>query len=200
MKILMRRFFLAITIAFSAIQVADAQMLALKTNAAGYAAFAPNLCAELVTGNKTSFSLSAIGAIHSFGMDMFAFGAMPEFRYWFHGRPMTREFIGVGVLGATYKLKTTDQGHRKIYKGNVGGFGLTFGYVWVLGQKQRWNMELHGGLGMYRYNQQARYGGEMNEVDWTDTRYKEKGWVVLPYNVGLSFSYILPTEKIARKF
>ena len=98
MKILMRRFFLAITIAFSAIQVADAQMLALKTNAAGYAAFAPNLGAELVTGNKTSFSLSAIGAIHSIGMDMFAFGAMPEFRYWFHGRPMTREFIGVGVL------------------------------------------------------------------------------------------------------
>jgi len=196
MKVLMRRLFLTAIISLSASQLLHAQMLALKTNAAAYAAFAPNLTAELVTSNKTSVSLEGLVAIHSLGKDLRAFAARPEFRYWFHGRPMSREFIGVSIVGATYVWEDGD----KKYKGNVGGFGITFGYVWELGHRRRWNMELHGGLGMYRYSQQPRYGRDWNRNEWTDLTYNERGWSILPYKVGLSFSYILPTEKIWKNF
>ena len=183
----MRRLFLTTIISLSAFGTARAQMLALKTDALPYVAFAPNLGAELVTSNKTSVTLEAVVALHSFGTNMKAAAVSPEFRYYFHGRPMTREFIGFSLLGGTYKWYNDD---GKTFKGNVGGFGLTFGYVWRLGVKQRWNMEARGGIGLYRYNQQSRYAWEGSQDE-----FPERGWVVLPYKVGLAFSYILPTEK-----
>lgn len=191
MKVLMRRLFLTAIIIFSAIGTTRAQMLALKSDALPYAAFAPNLGAELVTSNKTTVSLEAMFAYRSFGTNIRALAFSPEFRYYFHGRPMTREFIGVSAVGATYKWYN-DEG--KTFKGNVGGLGVTFGYVWRLGEKQRWNMEVRGGLGLYRYNQLSRYAWEGSQDEFS-----ERGWVVLPYKVGLAFSYILPTEKKEKK-
>lgn len=191
MKVLMKRLFLTIIITLSTVNIANAQMLAIKTNAAAYAAFAPNLGAELVVGNKASIGIDVMGAYHSFGTNLKAFGVIPEFRYWFHGRPMTREFIGLSILGATYKCSTDE----KMFKGNVASVGLTIGYVWVLGKKSRWNMELHGGIGLYRYSQQTRYDSHWTQAQWDNDRFSETGWVVLPYKVGLSFSYVIPTEK-----
>ena len=90
MKVLMRRLFLTAIIIFSAIGTTRAQMLALKSDALPYAAFAPNLGAELVTSNKTTVSLEAMFAYRSFGTNIRALAFSPEFRYYFHGRPMTR--------------------------------------------------------------------------------------------------------------
>lgn len=194
MKVLMRRLFMTIMISLAVAEVANAQMLALKTNALNYAAFAPNIGAELVTSGKTSVSLEAVGAFHSFGTNLKAFGLIPEVRYWFHGRPMTREFIGLSVMGGTYNMRN----NHKTFKGNVGGFGVTFGYSWRLGHKERWTMEAHAGLGFARYNQHVRYAPEFNEGEWMDKHFKEHGWVFMPYKLGLSFSYILPTEKVLK--
>ena len=47
----------------------------------------PNLSMEIVTGNKTTFGLSVLGNYKPWGMDMKMAGAIPEFRYWFGGRP-----------------------------------------------------------------------------------------------------------------
>ena len=76
-----------------------AQLLALKTDALWDGLMTPNLGMEIVTGNKTSFGLSVFGNYKPWGMDMKMVGAIPEFRYWFGGRPMMREFIGVAALG-----------------------------------------------------------------------------------------------------
>ena len=83
---------------------------------------------------------------------------------------------------------------RRTYKGNVGALALTFGYSWRLGQRERWNMEVRGGIGLYRYRQQSRYRWEGSQEPFT-----EKGLSILPYKVGLSFSYILPTENRPKK-
>ena len=74
-----------------------AQLLALKTDALWDGLMTPNLGMEIVTGNKTSFGLSVFGNYKPWGMDMKMVGAIPEFRYWFGGRPMMREFIGVAA-------------------------------------------------------------------------------------------------------
>lgn len=185
-----RRLFLTIMISLSLTTHVSAQMLAIKSDALPYAAFAPNFGVELVTGNKTSVELDALYAYHSFGSNLKAFSVSPEFRYWFHGRPMTREFLGLSVVGATYKWFTD----AKTYKGNVVGMGVTFGYAWRLGKKERWNMELRGGLGVYHYSQLSRYKWEGSQ-----DKFSEHGWSVLPYKVGLAFSYIIPTEKKERR-
>ncbi len=190
MKTQIKRLFLTTIIISLMAGTAHAQMISIRSDAVPYAAFAPNLGTELVTGNKTSVLLETLFAYHSFGSNVKALSASGEFRYWFHGRPMTREFLGASLLGATYKFFKEDGPNPKTYKGNVGGLGLTFGYVWPLGKKNRWNMELRGGIGVYRYHQLSRY-----EWEGSQKKFTEKGWVVLPYKIGFSFSYIIPTEK-----
>ena len=107
-----------------------AQLLVLKTDALWNGLMTPNLSMEIVTGNKTTFGLSVFGNYKPWGMDMKMAGAIPEFRYWFGGRPMMREFIGVAALGTSYDITWGSE----TYKGDAGGGGLTFGYTFFLSQ------------------------------------------------------------------
>ena len=95
-----------------------AQLLALKTDALWDGLMTPNLGMEIVTGNKTSFGLSVFGNYKPWGMDMKMVGAIPEFRYWFGGRPMMREFIGVAALGTSYDITWGSE----TYKSTLPGF------------------------------------------------------------------------------
>ena len=52
-------------------------------------------------------------------------GLLPEYRYWFNGRPMTREFVGIAALGVSYDITWGD----RIYQGDAAGAGITFGYA-----------------------------------------------------------------------
>ena len=115
-----------------------AQLLALKTDALWDGLMTPNLGMEIVTGNKTSFGLSVFGNYKPWGMDMKMVGAIPEFRYWFGGRPMMREFIGVAALGTSYDITWGSE----TYKGDAWGGGLTFGYAFFL--SPHWNIECYG--------------------------------------------------------
>ena len=36
-------------------------------------------------------------------------GLLPEYRYWFNGRPMTREFVGIAALGVSYDITWGDR-------------------------------------------------------------------------------------------
>lgn len=194
MKYLMKRLLLTLTIFVAMAESASAQMLALKTNVIGDAMCAPNMEVELVTGNKTSVTLEMVyGCTPYFDKKFKGFAVLPEFRYWFFGRPMTKMFIGGSLMGAAYKTN----GARKIYKGNVGGIGLTFGYVWGLGKKKDWNIEATTGLGLYRYHQLERISSSGIPMDYygsSGIHFTEDGWSLLPYKFGVSVSYIIPTH------
>lgn len=101
-----------------------AQLLALKTDALWDGLMTPNLGMEIVTGNKTSFGLSVFGNYKPWGMDMKMVGAIPEFRYWFGGRPMMREFIGVAALGTSYDITWGSETYRRL--GRRTDFRLRF--------------------------------------------------------------------------
>ena len=196
----MKRLLLTFTIFAALAHVVRAQQIAIKTDAVADACFVPNLNAELVTGNKTSVNMTMQYAFHSFGTNIRSFSVMPEFRYWFGGRPLTREFIGLSVMGGTYQNPSDDDRiDKKSFRGNVGGAGLTFGYVWDLGKSNRWVMELHAGLGVYFYHQKSRYKAEYVDGVYTGAPFRESGISILPYKLGFSFAYIIPVEKKKKK-
>lgn len=179
----------------------SAQKVAIKTDALSDLMLLPNLNAELVTGNKTSVNLTIEGGYHGLYMkDFRAVAVMPEFRYWFHGRPMTREFIGFSVMGGTYQFTSgrkiwneslmVNEKKDVCYDGDVFGFGLTFGYVWYL--SPRWALEAHAGVGMYRYVQHRYTIEEAGKfAQESNSSYYAKGWACLPYKLGVTFAYII---------
>lgn len=197
----MKRLLLTLTLSAVLGSVAHAQLIAIKTDAFATAAlFTPNLNAELVTGNKTSVNLTLQYACHTWGTNLRSFTAMPEFRYWFGGRPLTREFVGFSLLGGSYRNPADgDRLDKKSFRGNVAAAGVTFGYVWDLTKNNRWVMELHGGLGLYLYRQKSRYKPELVDGVYTAAPFTENGLSLLPYKLGVSFAYIIPVEKKHKK-
>lgn len=197
----MKRLLLTLTLFAVLGSSVHAQMIAIKTDAvSSLVLFAPNLNAELVTGNKTSVNMTMQYAYHTLGTNLRSFSLMPEFRYWFGGRPLTREFVGFSLLGGSYRNPADDDRlDKKSFRGNVAAAGITFGYVWDLGKNNRWVMELHGGVGLYLYHQKSRYKAEYQNGVYTAAPFTEKGLSLLPYKLGVSFAYIIPVEKKDKK-
>ena len=112
-------------------------------------------------------------------------GLMPEYRYWFNGRPMTREFVGIAALGVSYDITWGD----RIYQGDAAGAGITFGYA--LNLSRRLNVELYGGFGAVYFKQKQYYKND-NIEDYTDgtAQANANGYKLLPIKIGVSISYI----------
>lgn len=161
-----------------------AQLLAVKTNALLDVAMVPNLGLEVITGGKTSLNASVFGTTKVWGKDVQLAAVVPEFRYWFNGRPMTREYIGVSATFATYDI--TWGGQR--YKGDAYAGALTFGYDFYLGP--HWSLECHAGFGLYYYDQQNYYVGDRIR----DKAYNSRGLYLLPYNIGVTFAWIINSK------
>lgn len=158
-----------------------AQQLALKTDVLWDGLQTPNLGAELVTGNKTSFNISVFGNKKPWGKDVKMLGVIPEMRYWFGGRPMIREFIGLAALVTSYDITWG----KEVYGGDAYGAGLTFGYAFYLGK--RWNLEAYGTVGMVYYDHKHYYTTD----NYTENRRTAYGTALVPFKLGVSVSYII---------
>lgn len=141
-------FFLLLLCSFPTLH---AQQLAVKTNGLMLAAMAPNIGCEFVVGERSSIDISAFGAVNIYGNKAKMIGLLPEYRYWFNGRPMTREFVGIAALGVSYDITWGD----RIYQGDAAGAGITFGYA--LNLNRRLNVEFYGGFGAVYFKQKQYY-------------------------------------------
>lgn len=164
-----------------------AQQFAVKANVLSLAFMTPELGAEIVTGEHTSFAFSVMGNYHPWGRDMRLILLQPEFRYWFNGRPMTREFVGVGAFVTAYDISLSE----RIYKGNALAFGLTGGYVFNLGK--RLNLELSGGTGVLIFRQKQYLRDDRYEQYFTGERsaVNATGYRLFPIKLEVSISYII---------
>ena len=176
-----RLLFFSVVVASLGVPRVNAQLLAVKTNALADVAMAPNLSVEVVTGGKTSINATVIGCVNFYGKDVRMIGVMPEFRYWFNGRPLTREFIGISGAVAAYDLTWGDQR----YKGDADAGAITFGYDFLL--SPHWSLECHAGIGLLYYDQQRYYLGDRIR----DNHYNANGFHIIPYNVGVTFAWII---------
>ena len=176
-----RLLFIIVVIASLGVPRVNAQLLAVKNNVLADVAMAPNLSIEVVTGGKTSLSATVIGAVSFYGKDVQVIGVMPEFRYWFNGRPLTREFIGISGAVAEYDITWTNQR----YKGDAYAGAITFGYDFLL--SPHWSLECHAGIGLLYYDQQRYYLGDRVR----DNYYNANGFHIIPYNIGVTFAWII---------
>lgn len=167
---------------------ADAQMLAVNTDVAADLLMTPSVGFELVTGERSTLGVNVLGNYKPWGKDIRFIGVQPEFRYFFSGRPMHREFVGIGGVGASYDI--TWKG--KVYNGLALGLGLTFGYVFNL--THRLNIDCHAGFGAIMYRHKEYYENDKYDEDYSvggTGRTNAKGYVLLPTRIGVSVSYIL---------
>lgn len=132
----------AIGLILSTWQSLSAQDVALKTNALYWGATTPNISVEFATSNK--FTLEVMGAYNpwTFKDDkkMRFWLVQPEMKYWFCEK-FEGHFIGVHLHGAQF----FGGFNKKRYDGYLAGFGLSYGYDWIL--SPHWNLEAEIGLG-----------------------------------------------------
>lgn len=164
------------------VSFAKAQMFAVKCDMLKGVAMAPNLGVDFVFGEKTTFGVDFFGAKKPWGKDVKMFAVVPEYRFWFGGRPFIRHFVEFSAIVANYDIHWK----KKMYDGNAVGIGFAFGKTYKL--SSRLNFEIVGGLVMLRYKQKEYYEGDIYE-DYGE-RTNSKGSTLLP-KIEASISYII---------
>ena len=162
----------------------SAQRIAVKANAAMYAAMTPNLSFELVTGEMTSADFTFFGHVNPYGYDSRVIGIQPQFKYWIAGRPLVREYVGILALAASYDTTWKDV----TYEGNAVAAGVTAGYVLPMGK--RWNVEFSGGVGAMAYHHRS-YDKDIDPQRLKTLGANAVAWRVIPVNLGITFIYII---------
>ncbi len=171
---------------------AGAQRLAVKTNAFGWLSANPDMGLELVTGEKTSVSLSVAGHPGRWTPGYGLFVLRPEFRYWFNGRPLTREYVGVGAFATSYDIAIPErQGQANVFRGDGLALGLTGGYVFSLGK--RLSFELGGGTGLLLFRQKQYFDTDSYEAYFVEERSKSNTWgyKLFPVKLDATLIYII---------
>ena len=171
---------------------AAAQRLAVKTNALSWAALTPDLGVEIVTGDRTSAAVSVFGTSEPFSLPYRLLAVQPEWRYWFNGRPLTREYVGVTALAARYGLTLPADGTRaNVFRGDALTLGLSGGYVFSLGK--RWSFELSGGTGLMLFRQKQYLSTDNYEHYFVEEISQPNTWgyKLFPVKLAATFIYII---------
>ena len=116
-------YLIAILLCLLPCKKAAAQQVAIRANAWSLALLTPELGVDVNTGEHTSLLFSAFGHYKPYGLNSKLWGLQGEFRYWFNGRPLIREYVGVTAFGASYDLTLNSH----VFKGNALGVGFTGG-------------------------------------------------------------------------
>ncbi len=149
---------------------AKAQLLAAHVDMALLATQTYNAGVELTVSGSHTLGLSIAGNYHPWILkDMRCIALQPEWRYYYSGRPMMSNFVGVSAIVTNYDYTWKDERHH----GDAVGAGLSFGHVMPL--SQRLNLDFHASVGLWFYHEQ----GHSLSVK------------VLPTKIGVSLAYII---------
>lgn len=164
-----------------------AQQIAVRANALNWALGTPDAGMDIVTGEHTSVSISAFGHYRPYGLDSKLLVLQPEFRYWFNGRPLVREYVGAAAFAAMYDIA----GKEHVYVGDAIALGVTGGYVFTMGKC--WNLELSGGVGLlgFRHKQYHRHDNYDDYFVNGNIKANSLGYKLFPVKLGVSFIYII---------
>lgn len=176
-------FIFSLLLLLAAGREACAQQFAVKTNALFDAALTPDIGVELVTGEHSSVALSVFGHWKPYGINSRMITVQPEYRFWFNGRPLVREYIGATAFASAYDINVKNH----VYAGNAVSLGVTGGYVFPLGE--RMNFELSGGFG-FLFFRQKQYLDNMS-YDPTMSPVNAYGYKLFPAKLGATFIYII---------
>jgi hypothetical protein len=165
-----------------------AQMIAANIDALWALMMSPSVGLEVVVGERSTVGLNGLLVHKPYGQNIKMAQLQPEYRYYFSGRPMFREFIGIGAIGGTHNIEWKG----KIYDGMNVGLGMTFGYVMPIGK--RFNVDFHAGFGAVYYNHKEYFTGDQYDADSSVDGLEKNnasGYYLLPTRIGVSITYIL---------
>jgi len=163
--------------------VAYSQQVAVKTNLLADALMTPDIGLELITGEHSSIGLSLFGHWKPYGINSKMITFQPEYRFWFNGRPLVREYIGATCFVSVYDIDVNNH----LYAGAAALIGVTGGYVFPLGK--RMNLELSGGFGFLFFRQKQYFSGGSDDPSRYD--YNSYGYKLFPAKLGVTFIYII---------
>ena len=180
-------FYMVILLCLLPAPKAAAQQVAVRANALSWALLTPELGVDVITGEHTSLVFSAFGHYKPYGVNSKMWGLQGEFRYWFNGRPLTREYIGATLVGASYDMHFT----QRVYAGNAVGIGLIGGYSFILGEL--WSLDLTAGTGLMAFHQKYYHAGDRYEDYYADEVSKPNTWgfKFFPMKLSVAFVYII---------
>lgn len=124
---------------------AEAQTLALRTNALADVTGVFNLGAEFGLGKRQTLTLDLDAAPLSYGKDrkLDLYGVRPEWRYWLSGETFFGWYLGVHGLYSHYDAAGwdfVDAFKEYSFKGDIKGGGIGIGYNVPLGIL--WNLDV----------------------------------------------------------
>ena len=182
-----QKYSICVVLSLLATTAIRAQMVAVNTDIAGDALLVPNLGVEMVVGEQSTIGLHAFFTRNPYWAKAKMVGVQPEWRYYPSRRHMHSLFFGIGALGTIYDI----QWKGKVYDGHAAGAGVTFGYVWKLGN--RFNLDLHAGLRLVFYKQKEYFDGDDYDEYMVggEIRANASGYYLMPTRIGLSIAYIL---------
>mgnify|MGYP003298897105 CR=1 FL=1 len=163
-------------------QHTSAQMIALRSDVAKDLVMTPNFGVDLVVGEKYTIGAEVAFNNNPWGIQMQMTSVTPEFRFWYNGRPFTRQYVGVVANFTSYDLVWNN-----IYAGDALGIGLSFGHVRTL--TKRWNIDFTASGGFMGYKQKYYYQNDYF-ADYGE-RTNAKGYLLLPIRLGVSVVYVL---------
>jgi hypothetical protein len=165
-----------------------AQMIAANIDALWALMMSPSVGLEVVVGERSTVGLNGLLVHKPYGQNIKMAQLQPEYRYYFSGRPMFREFIRIGAIGGTHNIEWKG----KIYDGMNVGLGMTFGYVMPIGK--RFNVDFHAGFGAVYYNHKEYFTGDQYDADSAVDGLEKNnasGYYLLPTRIGVSITYII---------
>ena len=202
----MKRYLIIAVLAFLAsLGTANAQKVAVKSNALYWATATPNLGFEFAMSDRWTFELE--GGYNPWNLDteknmkVKHWLVSPEFRYWFcnsfqgHFIGLNGNFTQFNIGGIPFSVPSVfldltkeAQGMPDLQKSRIQGWavgaGLTYGYAWTI--SRRWNMEFTLGLGWW-YTEYDRF--ESRPCGLFQDRVARHAFG--PTDLGLSFIYMI---------
>lgn len=148
----MKRFYLLLLLLCTASSAALAQRVALRTDLLQWATTTPNAGVEISINRHFTFALMGAYNAWKFSNDMKLnlYLAQPELRYW-PCRKFEGHFFGVHGHYAYYnvgQIPFISGMEDIIYRGDLYGGGISYGYHWLLGG--RFSLEAVIGAGYAR--------------------------------------------------
>lgn len=160
----------------------QAQGIAIKTNLAGWAVFAPNLGVDLCVNESSSIEAIFYKSVADSWVKNLNFTALQlEYKYWFDREPLNSMFIGITATPARYNINIKDINRR----GDCIPFGINIGYCLPLSEKM--NIEFSYGIGAL-YLFEDFYSGEIAEENIIGSR---RDLSFSPVSIGINLSYII---------
>ena len=161
----------------------SAQMVAIKTDVLKDALMVGNVGIDFVVAERHTIGMEFVYADGAWQRPVKIAGLVPEYRYWFNGRPFTRQFIGLAGGFASYDIAW----NRKIFKGDAYGAAVSFGHIFTL--TPHWNIEVASSVGIAAYKQEFYYKGD-NYLGYGH-RTNSHGYYMIPVKFGVSVVYVL---------